>query len=111
MLKPGFVVVLLFVALAGSFRAPALSERQSSASQKQPTQDSWQKEFDDVCSKTDDAMTFSQEELADLIRRCDKLKPEIEKLEESRQKIYLGRLRMCRGLYAYVLDAKRNENK
>lgn len=111
MLKPGFVAVLLFVALAGLFRGSAVSGPQSSASQGQPTQESWQKEFDDVCSKTDDAMTFSQEELADLIRRCDKLQPQIEKLDESRKKVYMGRLRMCRGLYAYVLDAKRNEKK
>ena len=56
-------------------------------------------------------MTFSQEELTDLIRRCDSLQPQIEKLDESRKKVYLERLRKCRGLYAYVLDAKRKEKK
>ena len=89
----------------------AIGGPQSSAAQANPAQETWRKEFDDVCSKTQDAMTFSQEELTDLIRRCDALLPQIEKLDESRKKVYLGRLRMCRGLYAYVLDAKRNEKK
>jgi hypothetical protein len=84
---------------------------QSSAAQANPAQETWRKEFNDVCAKTQDAMTFSQEELTDLIRRCDALLPQIEKLDESRKKLYMGRLRMCRGLYAYVLDAKRNEKK
>jgi hypothetical protein len=84
---------------------------QSSGAQAEPAKETWRKEFDDVCSKTQDAMTFSQEELTDLIRRCDALLPQIEKLDESRKKLYMGRLRMCRGLYAYVLDAKRNEKK
>ena len=56
-------------------------------------------------------MTFSQDELTDLIRRCDALLPQIEKLDESRKKVYTGRLRMCRGLYAYVLDSKVQESK
>ena len=101
----------LFLGLAGLCGVRALGAPQASAEQGNPTQETWRKEFNDVCSKTQDAMTFSQEELADLIRRCDALLPQIEKLDESRKKVYLGRLRMCRGLYAYVLDAKRNEKK
>ena len=105
------IVVLLFMGLVGLCGMRAMGGPQSSAGQANPTQETWRKEFNDVCSKTQDAMTFSQEELTDLIRRCDALLPQIEKLDESRKKVYLGRLRMCRGLYAYVLDAKRNEKK
>ncbi len=71
----------------------------------------WQKEFDEVCSKTQDAMTFSTAELTALIQRCDALEPKIEKLDETRRKIYLKRLRQCRGLYAYVLESKKSEKK
>ncbi len=111
MFRAKLAAALVLVVLACLFGGPAVCESRPSASQAQPARESWQKEFEDVCSKTDDAMTFSDEELTDLIRRCDKLQPQIEKLDESRKKVYMGRLRMCRGLYAYVLDAKRNENK
>jgi hypothetical protein len=105
------VVLLMFIGLVGLCGVRATGGSQSSASQAAPARESWRKEFDDVCSKTQDAMAFSQEELKDLIRRCDALLPQIEKLDESRKKVYLGRLQKCRGLYAYVLDAKKNEKK
>jgi hypothetical protein len=100
---------LLFLGLAGLCAVPAIGEPSASAAQADTTQESWRTEFDNVCAKTEDAMTFSQEELMDLIRRCDTLQPRIEKLDESRKKVFLERLRKCRGLYAYVLDAKTKE--
>ena len=45
-------------------------------------QEDWRKEFDDVCSKIQDAMVFTPDELRDFVGRCDKLKPQIEKLDE-----------------------------
>jgi hypothetical protein len=112
MFKAKIIAVLLFMGLVGLCGTRAIGGPQSSAAQTDhPAQQAWRKEFDDVCSKTQDAMTFSQGELTDLIRRCDNLQPQIEKLDESRKKVYLERLRKCRGLYAYVLDAKRNEKK
>ena len=105
------VVLLMFMGLVGLCGLREIGGSPPSASQADPARESWRKEFDDVCSKTQDAMTFSQEELKDLIRRCDALLPKIEKLDESRKKVYLGRLQKCRGLYVYVLDAKKNEKK
>ena len=104
------ILVFLLMGLAGVCGVRALGEPQASAV---PTKapEGWRKEFDQVCSKTEGAMTFSQDELTDLIRRCDALLPQIEKLDESRKKVYTGRLRMCRGLYAYVLDSKTQESK
>lgn len=69
-------------------------------------QDGWKAEYDEVCSKTDLAMTLSREELSALIDRCDKLRPKIELEEGSTRKVYLRRLQMCRDLYKYVLEAK-----
>jgi hypothetical protein len=69
-------------------------------------QENWKMEFDQVCSKTQDAMVFNPEELRSLIRRCDTLKPVIEKLDESHRKVTLKRLQMCRDLYQFVLEAK-----
>ena len=54
---------------------------------------------------------LNSKKLAALIQRCDVLVPQIEKLDDTWKKVYMGRLRMCRGLYAYVLESKRNEKK
>ena len=69
-------------------------------------QEAWKSEFEDVCSKTQDAMTFSVDELKDLIARCEKLKPLIEKLDESPKKVYLRRLQLCKDLFVFVLGSK-----
>jgi len=69
-------------------------------------EDDWKKEFEEICSRTDDAMSFSKEQLKDLIARCDKLKPTIGALDESTKKVYLRRLQMCRDFLAFVLESK-----
>ena len=109
--KQTLVGTVLLLGLVGPCGAHVVDEPRPPAPQADAEQKSWEKEFDEVCSKTQDALTFSEEELKDLIRRCDALLPQIEKLDESQKKVYLGRLRKCRGLYAYVLDAKANEKK
>ena len=69
-------------------------------------QDDWKNEFNDVCSKTQDAMTLSSDELRNLIARCDKLKPLVEKLDETQRKVFLKRLQLCRDLFFFVLESK-----
>jgi hypothetical protein len=66
----------------------------------------WSTEFDAVCSKTQDAMALSSDELRMLMARCDKLKPEIDALEASRRKVYAKRLQLCRDLYEFVLQSR-----
>jgi hypothetical protein len=66
----------------------------------------WRAEFDDICSKTQDAMALSSDELRSLLARCDKLKPEIERLDPSVRKVYTRRLDACRALYRFVLDSR-----
>lgn len=69
-------------------------------------QDDWQKEFEEVCSKTQDAMIFSPDQLKILVQRCDSLKPNIEKLDETQKKVWTKRLQLCRDLFNYVLESK-----
>lgn len=59
-------------------------------------QESWKNEFEDICSKTQDAMMFTP----------DELKPLIEKLDETQRKVYSKRLQLCRDLLAFVLESK-----
>ena len=72
-------------------------------------QDDWRAEFDDLCSKTADSMQLSTEEVKGLIERCDKLRPRIEKLDESSRKVYLKRLEGCRNLFSFIVDSRTNK--
>lgn len=72
-------------------------------------QEDWRAEFDDICSKTEDSMQLSTEEIKGLIERCEKLKPRIEKLDESARKVYLKRLEGCKNLFSYIVDTRTNK--
>jgi len=110
MSKATMLAFVLFMALAPS-GVRAMSGPAVAPSQSTPAREAWQKEFDNVCSRTQDAMTFSPQELTLLMQRCDALLARIDNLGETQKKVYAGRLRMCRGLYAYVLESKKNEKK
>jgi hypothetical protein len=67
-------------------------------------QEAWRKDFDFVCSQTQDAMLMKVEELKSLIERCDRVQAQIAKLDESQKKVYTRRLKMCKDLYVFMLD-------
>lgn len=69
-------------------------------------EETWRKEFDEICSRTDQAELLTTAELKELIGRADRLKPSLERLDESARKVYLKRLQMCRDLYGYTLSVK-----
>jgi len=71
----------------------------------------WRTEFDETCSKTTDSMMLSVNELTTLVQKCDRLQKLIEAEDETVRKVYLKRLQMCRNLYVFVLDTKKNEQK
>ncbi len=72
-------------------------------------QNDWKTEFDDICSRTDQAMSLSKEEISALIERCDKVKLSIEQLDESQKKVYLRRLQLCRNLFVFTLDSLKSK--
>lgn len=109
-MKTRFIALLLAigsVVLAGV----CASQKPQSSSSPAAEAEGWQKEFEDVCAKTQDAMVLPVDELKTLVRRCDALEPQIERLDETRKKVHERRLRQCRGLFAYVLDSKQKEKK
>jgi hypothetical protein len=91
---------ILLVVVIGLFQANLLFPASADAEQ------GWKEEFEAVCSKTDAAMTLRTDELKDLVERCDRLKERIEAEEESTRKVYLRRLKSCRDLYHYMLEAR-----
>lgn len=99
-----FRIILTGLMLFGFFilfEAPFISAPQFACAE-----DAWKTEFEDICSKTNDAMALNKEEVKALIDRCDKLKSQIEKLDETARKVYLKRLQMCRDLFVFVRDSK-----
>ncbi len=69
----------------------------------------WKAEFEAICARTQDAAGMTPEELKNLVSRCDKLSPQIEKLDETQKKVYTKRLKMCRDLYSFVLESKEKQ--
>ena len=101
------LVVAILVSYEVLFMGMPIVQKESFAAED--AQEDWRREFDHLCSKTQDAMELSLGELRHLIARCDALKPRIEKLDEPQRKVTLKRLQMCRDFYAYVLEAKENQ--
>jgi hypothetical protein len=95
-------VVAALVAASG-VAAPAV--RAADAPEAAAKKD-WKAEFEEICAKTQDAMTLETDELRSLVARCDALKPVIAGLDESQRKVYARRLETCRNLYQFVLDYK-----
>ncbi|HXX58975.1 MAG TPA: hypothetical protein VEI96_13325 [Thermodesulfovibrionales bacterium] len=106
-MKRSFVLSIFFIfIILSSLVLQDLRIRDFPAFGAAEAQEEWKMEFDDLCSKTQDAMAFRSDELRSLITRCDKLKPSIEKLDEASRKVYSKRLQMCRDLFSYVLESK-----
>ena len=104
--KRGSLAIALAAALVVLAGAPVFSDGIYAAAAAASAQDDWKKEFEDICSKTQDSMSFTPDELKSLVGRCDALKPRIAKLDETQKKVYLKRLQMCRDLLAFVLESK-----
>jgi hypothetical protein len=69
-------------------------------------EEDWKAEFDDIGGRTKNAMGLTTAERQGLIERCDKLRPRIQKLDESAAKVFLKRLPMCKDLFVCVLESK-----
>jgi hypothetical protein len=104
--KEGSLAIALAISLTVLFGTPLLSGGAFIATAANNAQDDWKKEFEDVCSKTQDSMSFTLDELKVLVERCDALKPRIEKLDETQKKVFLKRLQLCRDLLAFVIESK-----
>jgi hypothetical protein len=110
MRRLNFPAVMTALSLTLLF-APSVSTRYHGFCSTAFAEELWKQELMDICSKTDEAMSFSTDELKKLLQRCEKLRPVIESLEETPRKVYLKRLRMCGNLYSFVLESKMADKK
>ena len=106
MSKLKLFVVVLVAAISLLFLAPAGKQGTLIPIGTAYAQDDWKTEFEAICSKTQDSAALSPDELNNLVDRCNKLRPHIEKLDETQRKVYLKRLQMCRDLFVFVLESK-----
>jgi hypothetical protein len=71
-------------------------------------QDDWKEEYAAVCSRTQNAMSLTLDELKEYIKRCDKLLLIINELDgpqaATEKKIYTRKVKMCRDLYEFALE-------
>lgn len=104
--KARSLAIALAIALSVLFGMPLLTNGADITPAADVAQDDWKTEFEDICSKTQDSMAFTSDELKSLVDRCDALKPRIEKLDETQRKVYLKRLQMCRDLLVFVMQSK-----
>jgi len=97
--------VLVISLMIGFFSLTACLTGALFEHQKAHAEDAWQKEFAAVCSQTDDAMDLTKDQIKQLIDRCDRLKPIIQKQDEIQKRVYLKRLDSCRDFYKFMLES------
>jgi hypothetical protein len=109
--KARSLAIVLAIVLPVLFGMPLIANSEPAAPAADVAQEDWKTEFEDICSRTQDSMAFTTDELKSLVDRCDALKPRIEKLDESQKKVYLKRLQMCRDLLVFVMQSKPEKAK
>lgn len=104
--RPGRALTTLLLAVALAGVGPGRAEEAPPPAAAAPPAEAWRAEFADVCSRTQDAMLLTDDELRSLVSRCERLAPMVERLGEAERKVYRRRLQVCRDLYQFVLDAR-----
>jgi hypothetical protein len=66
----------------------------------------WKKEFERLCGAMEEARTLPADKVKTLIQESDALLKTIEGLNVREKKVYLFRLKKCKGFFEYVLDLK-----
>ena len=97
---------VMLVAVAAVVALGRAGDRQPALAAAAEARPDWRGEFDQVCSRTQDAMALSADELRSLVARCDDLSPRIDELDESSRKVFTRRLQACRDLYRFVLESR-----
>ena len=74
-----------------------------------PAAEGWRGDFEEVCGKTDQAMSLSLPELKSLLERCARVEKALESEDESVRKVYQKRVQMCRNLYRFMVETKEQQ--
>jgi hypothetical protein len=66
----------------------------------------WKKEFERICAQTEIATSLTTDQLRQLISDSDELLAQLTGLDDPWAKIYIFRIKKCRGLFEYTLEWK-----
>jgi hypothetical protein len=102
-MRSAHAVAVLALAALALVAAPL---RGADAPEKQPTPAECKRQVDEACAKTQDAMSLTSDELRQLVTRCERLAPVVNKLPDPHRKVLALRLKRCRDLYQFVLDTR-----
>ena len=66
----------------------------------------WKGAFEEICGQVQSAEAMSDQEIRAMIEKADNLMPEIQASADPGKKVYLLRLKRCRGVYEFMLDSR-----
>lgn len=69
-------------------------------------EENWKDSFNEICGKVQGAESMSNQEIKAMMDRADKLVPMIKSSNEPGKKVFLLRLKRCRGVYEFMLDTR-----
>lgn len=73
--------------------------------------ENWKETFDLVCGSVQGAESMSEKEISAMLEKADKLMPVIQASDDPAKKVYLKRLKSCRGVYEFMLDTRKGSGK
>ena len=76
-----------------------------------PAADTWKEQFEEVCGQVMGAESMSEKDLAAMVEKADKTLPLIQSSDDPAKKVYLMRLKRCRAVYEFILEAKKEPAK
>lgn len=74
-----------------------------------PASEEWKTEYEEVCGKTDLLGDMPPDALQHLLTRAEKLAASIPAQNETARKVTAKRLKACRDMIQFMLDAKMEE--
>lgn len=69
--------------------------------------EAWKETFDEICSKVQGSDALSVPEMEELIKKADRILPEIQASNDPAKKVYLQRLKKCRALYEFMIETRK----
>jgi hypothetical protein len=89
------IIAGMAILLAAATVAPSYAE------------ENWKASFEEVCGKVQGADSMSEQEIKAMMDMADKLMPVIQASSDPGKKVFLIRLKRCRGVYEFMLDTKK----
>jgi hypothetical protein len=71
----------------------------------------WKETFEEVCGQVMGAESMNEKELAAMVEKADKLLPVIQASDDPGKKVYVMRLKKCRAVYEFILEARKTPAK